>query len=75
MIQPQPQSWRLVAITRTATRAGEIEQTLAQMVANARAGGHSWQEIGDALGISRQGASQRFGKNQLEEDGDGSPPS
>lgn len=73
--QPPPlPPWRLLALTRIAARAGEVEEALAQMVANARAGGHSWQEIGDALGISRQGASQRFGKNHPEEDDDGSSP-
>jgi hypothetical protein len=31
-------------------------------VARARARGHTWQEIGDVLGVSRQAAYQRFGR-------------
>jgi hypothetical protein len=31
-------------------------------VTSARADGHTWQEISDALGMTRQGAQQRFGK-------------
>src|SRR5579875_1467758 len=31
-------------------------------VARARASGHTWQEIGDVLGVSRQAAFQRFGR-------------
>jgi hypothetical protein len=31
-------------------------------VASARAAGHTWQEIGDLLGVSRQAAFQRFGQ-------------
>lgn len=37
------------------------EAVVPQVVDNARACGHTWQEIGDILGISRQAAFQRFG--------------
>jgi hypothetical protein len=37
------------------------ERTLAAAVARARQHGHSWSTIGARLGISRQGAQQRFG--------------
>jgi hypothetical protein len=42
---------------------------LQDAVDQARAEGASWQEVGDALGISRQAAWERFG---LFVDGDGS---
>ncbi|MDH6283926.1 hypothetical protein M2284_001501 [Rhodococcus sp. LBL1] len=38
------------------------ERLLAVVVDEARLGGCTWQEIGDVLGISRQGAFQRFGR-------------
>jgi hypothetical protein len=41
-----------------ATVAGEAMQ---QAVDEARAAGHSWREIGDVLGTTRQAAFQRFG--------------
>lgn len=59
-----PTPWRLAVLTRTAQMAKEIDATLARMVAGARADGFSWQEIGDALGITRQGARQRFGTRE-----------
>jgi hypothetical protein len=38
------------------------DEALQHCVERARAAGHTWQEIGDALGTSRQAAFQRFGK-------------
>ena len=35
---------------------------LQQCVERARGAGHTWQEVGDALGTSRQAAFQRFGR-------------
>ncbi|TCO59598.1 DUF3887 domain-containing protein [Actinocrispum wychmicini] len=43
----------LSALTETAMRIS---------VRRARAAGHTWQEIGDVLGVSRQAAFQRFGQ-------------
>ena len=37
------------------------EQELEDAVAQARAAGHSWAEIGNVLNISRQAAFKRFG--------------
>jgi hypothetical protein len=38
------------------------EQVLRLCVQQARDAGHTWQEIGDLLGVTRQAAFQRFGK-------------
>lgn len=38
------------------------DSALQQCVDRARSAGHTWQEVGDALGTSRQAAFQRFGK-------------
>jgi len=38
------------------------DDALQQCVDRARSAGHTWQELGDALGTSRQAAFQRFGK-------------
>lgn len=37
-----------------------MESEQAELVSKARAAGASWQQIGDALGISRQAAHERF---------------
>jgi hypothetical protein len=37
------------------------ELTLRRQVQAARRGGHSWEGIGYALGVSKQAAQQRFG--------------
>ena len=37
------------------------EQVLRESVLLARTAGHTWQEIGDLLGVTRQAAFQRFG--------------
>lgn len=38
----------------------EFEEAVARAVDGLRAQGHSWQYIGDALGITRQAAQQRY---------------
>jgi uncharacterized protein DUF3887 len=40
----------------------EAQESLRAAVERARAGGHTWQEIGDVLGTTRQAAFQRFGR-------------
>jgi hypothetical protein len=41
---------------------GLAEQVLKLCVQQSRDAGHTWQEIGDLLGVTRQAAFQRFGK-------------
>jgi hypothetical protein len=40
----------------------EAQESLRAAVDRARAGGHTWQEIGEVLGTTRQAAFQRFGR-------------
>lgn len=44
-----------------ARRLERVESDLRAAVCRARDEGATWQELGDALGISRQAAQQRFG--------------
>jgi len=39
----------------------EAERALERQVTWCRIDGHTWQEIADVLGITRQGAQQRYG--------------
>ncbi|WP_291413144.1 DUF3887 domain-containing protein [Actinophytocola sp.] len=47
---------------RAREQARSAEDALRQAVERARDAGHTWQEIGDVLGTSRQAAFQRFGR-------------
>jgi Protein of unknown function (DUF3887) len=48
---------------RSALRSHQLaEQVLKLCVQQSRDAGHTWQEIGDLLGVTRQAAFQRFGK-------------
>ncbi|WP_066517216.1 DUF3887 domain-containing protein [Curtobacterium ammoniigenes] len=48
---------------RTAHRVQDLAaRVLDACVQDARDAGHTWQEIGDVLGVTRQAAFQRFGK-------------
>lgn len=40
----------------------EVDDAIRRAVDGLRAQGHSWQYIGDALGIKRQSAQERYGK-------------
>ena len=57
---------RKLAADRDAARQAllDVECDIAQEVARERADGANWSEIGGALGISRQGALQRFGLDE-----------
>ena len=52
----------LEAITVAQGLARSAEEQLAATVARARESGHTWAEIGQILGTSRQAAFQRFGR-------------
>jgi hypothetical protein len=49
----------LVALTQRAST--ETDALLRSSIAAARTAGHSWTAVGEALGISKQAAQQRFG--------------
>ena len=50
----------LVAIRALATIEGEAKKVLAEMVEEARKGDHTWVQIAEALGVTRQAAQARF---------------
>lgn len=52
----------LEAVAEARERARDAEGSLRRAVERARALGHTWQEIGETLGTSRQAAFQRFGR-------------
>lgn len=54
---------RLEALGDAAAMLAGAERLVQARVDMARRHHHTWQEIGDALGISRQGAQQRYGSN------------
>jgi hypothetical protein len=49
------------AITGMATIATELEDAIRQAIAGLRGCGYSWADIAARLGITRQGAQQRWG--------------
>jgi hypothetical protein len=51
----------LAAMTAARELAAATGEALQEAVDRARAAGHSWREIGDVLGTTRQAAFQRFG--------------
>jgi hypothetical protein len=51
----------LVAIRALSTIEGEAKKILVDMVEEARRGNHSWAQIAEALGVTRQAAQARFG--------------
>jgi hypothetical protein len=50
----------LAALLAARTAAAAIEDATQGLVTEARQAGHTWQEIGQLLSISRQAAQQRF---------------
>ena len=42
----------------------EVDDAIRRAVQGLRAQGHSWQYIGDALGIKRQSAQERYGRSE-----------
>lgn len=53
--------YRLRQVSDTKVIRSMVEDAAAEAVRNARMAGATWDEIGKALGISRQAAQQRFG--------------
>jgi hypothetical protein len=52
-------------ITEADRRYRNTELELRMLVAQARKGGIWWEEIGAALGVTKQAAQQRFGRNAI----------
>ena len=52
----------LTVVTVIRSLARVVEDGLREAVQNARQAGHTWAEIGDLLGTTRQAAFQRFGR-------------
>lgn len=51
----------LVAIRALATIEVEAKKVLAEMVEEARSANHTWAQIAEALGVTRQAAQARYG--------------
>ena len=51
----------LVAIRALSTIEVEAKKVLAEMVEEARKADHTWAQIAEALGVTRQAAQARFG--------------
>lgn len=60
-VTPAQDAHDLRDIARLADQRREIDAALTETVAVARANGKSWGKIAIALGVSRQGARQRYG--------------
>lgn len=58
------QAMRAIAATRSLDMI--VQDTLRALVAQARAAGHTWAEIGELLHTSRQAAFQRFGASSTD---------
>jgi hypothetical protein len=52
-------------ITEADRQHRNAELDLRQLVADARKTGVWWEEIGGALGVTKQAAQQRFGRNAI----------
>lgn len=61
------ENWRdrtdLEAVGDAAALLAGVEQLLQARVDTARRHDRTWQDIGDALGVSRQAAQQKYGRN------------
>jgi hypothetical protein len=53
------------AISTMAALADDFDQAIRQAIASLRADGYSWADIALRLGITRQGAQQRWGGDSL----------
>ena len=57
------------AITTMAALAGDLDDAIRQAITGLRGFGYSWADIAARLGITRQGAQQRFGTDTTTPDG------
>jgi hypothetical protein len=55
----------LASITKLCGESFRIEKALTELVLTARERGHSWTEIGGALGTTKQAAWRRFVRGPL----------
>src|SRR5436305_3254261 len=58
---PRQAAGSLAAVSAVRQLAGAVDEALRATVDRARDSGHTWQEVGDVLGTTRQAAFQRFG--------------
>lgn len=65
--QGRPDRSRLAALAVGRTLEEVATDVARAFVREARAAGHTWQEIGDVLRVTRQAAQQRFGDGSREE--------
>jgi len=61
-VPPDPLLTPLTTVTAVRSLARVVEEGLREAVQNARQAGHTWAEIGELLGTTRQSAFQRFGR-------------
>ncbi len=61
----------LAELAAAAAAFQEARRSIEAAVDGARSAGASWSEVGQAIGMSRQGAFQRFGALCSTEDGSG----
>lgn len=54
----------LVDVEELVAFTDEVDEALARVVDSLRERGVSWQEVGDAMGTTRQAAQQRFGVSE-----------
>jgi hypothetical protein len=59
--QPDGDAAVLAGLRHLAEIAERVDWALLSLVGEARANGASWATVGEALGVSRQAAQQRFG--------------
>lgn len=52
----------LDSVSRVVARRNALEREIAVCVSAARAAGVPWSQIGEALGVSKQAAQQRYGR-------------
>ncbi len=57
----------LLRLARLSSELGDdLKRLAATYVSGARAGGASWADVGEAFGVTRQSAHQRFGPRALQ---------